>query len=184
MSSDSEEDDVARVGDKRYKSKKGNYQLPLILDKNNDEYYTPKYAWANIEEYLPKNLHIWEAFHGNGWSAQFLRELGCTNVTSEDIDFYDNDIGDIVISNPPFSDKKPVVTRLFELKKPFILIMSATTLSTKYMREYKDELSILVPPKRIHFLNQHGIEQKQTSFNCYYFCWRVPGIEPGKMKII
>ena len=29
----------------------------------NDEYYTPKIAWENIAQYLPKDKVIWESFY-------------------------------------------------------------------------------------------------------------------------
>ena len=40
-----------------------------------DDYMTPKYAWENIKEYIPKKI-IWEAFYGDGNSGTYLRELG------------------------------------------------------------------------------------------------------------
>jgi len=43
-----------------------------------DDYMTPKYAWENINEYIPKDKVIWESFYGDGKSAGYLRELGCT----------------------------------------------------------------------------------------------------------
>ena len=30
-----------------------------------DNYMTPKHAWENIKEYIPKDKVIWEAFDGN-----------------------------------------------------------------------------------------------------------------------
>ena len=29
----------------------------------NDEYYTPKIAWENIAQYLPRDKVIWESFY-------------------------------------------------------------------------------------------------------------------------
>ena len=34
-----------------------------------DDYMTPKYAWENIKNYIPKDKVIWEAFYGDGNSG-------------------------------------------------------------------------------------------------------------------
>jgi hypothetical protein len=81
---------------------------------------TPKYAWENIKQYIPKKK-IWEAFYGDGKSGSYLQELGFDEI-HEEIDFFEENRGEIIISNPPFSKSKEVLTRLKELNKPFILI--------------------------------------------------------------
>ena len=45
-----------------------------------DDYMTPKYAWENITDYIPKDKVIWEAFMGDGKSGEYLREIGCKEV--------------------------------------------------------------------------------------------------------
>ena len=77
-----------------------------------DDYMTPKYAWENIKEYIPKDKVIWEAFYGNGKSAEYLRELGCKEVIHDDDDFFESDKGEVIVSNPPFSKSKDVMNRL------------------------------------------------------------------------
>jgi len=73
-----------------------------------DDYMTPLSAWDSIKEYIPKDKLIWEAFYGDGQSGKHLEQLGF-NVIHEEIDFFDNDKGDIIISNPPFSDKIKII---------------------------------------------------------------------------
>ena len=68
-----------------------------------DDYMTPKNAWENIQHLIPKDKIIWEAFYGDGKSGEILRSLGF-EVIHKPVNFYDNDLGDIIISNPPFSD--------------------------------------------------------------------------------
>ena len=87
-----------------------------------DDYMTPKYAWENIEQFIPKDQVIWEAFYGDGNSGDYLRELGF-KVIHEEVDFFDNDLGDIIVSNPPFSHSKAVMKRMKDLDKPFIMIL-------------------------------------------------------------
>ena len=83
-----------------------------------DDYMTPKTAWEDIQNYIPKDKTIWEPFYGDGQSGRDLRELGF-NVIHEPLDFFENDLGEIIISNPPFSKSSEVLTRLKELGKPF-----------------------------------------------------------------
>jgi len=43
-------------------------------------------------------------FYGDSSYGEYLKELGY-DVIHEPIDFFDNDKGDILVSNPPFSNK-------------------------------------------------------------------------------
>jgi hypothetical protein len=56
-----------------------------------DDYMTPKYAWENIKEYIPKNKVIWEAFYGDGKSGQYLHELGFP-IIHQPVDFFENNL--------------------------------------------------------------------------------------------
>ena len=119
-----------------------------------DDYMTPKHAWENIAHLIPKDKIMWEAFYGDGTSGTHLTELGF-NTIHEPIDFFDDDTVpeyDILISNPPFSQSKNIMNRLYELDKPFILIMPAAKINTSYFRRWRDRnIQIVIPRKRIHF---------------------------------
>ena len=54
---------------------------------NYDDYMTPKSAWENIKDLIPKNKTIWEPFYGNGDSGKFLNELGFKVIHEPNIDF-------------------------------------------------------------------------------------------------
>ena len=143
-----------------------------------DDYMTPKYAWENIEQFIPKDKVIWEAFYGDGNSGDYLKELGF-NVIHEEVDFFDNDLGDIIVSNPPFSQSKEVMARLKELDKPFIIIMPSSKINTSYMRNtFKDKLQIIIPHKRIHFIKLvNGVVPDKWKnacyFDCFYYCYKM-----------
>tara|TARA_R110000764_G_C10779000_1_gene355914 strand:- start:30 stop:521 length:492 start_codon:yes stop_codon:yes gene_type:complete len=141
-----------------------------------DDYMTPKYAWENIQEYIPKDRVIWEAFFGDGTSGQYLEELGY-NVIHNDNDFFESNEGDIVVSNPPFSKSKDIINRLKELDKPFVLIMPITKLITSYFRENfkdtEDHLQIIIPRKRIQFVKNGNEIQNKCNFDCFYYCYKM-----------
>lgn len=139
-----------------------------------DDYMTPISAWDNIKDYIPKHKVIWEAFYGDGKSGQHLEQLGF-NVIHEEIDFFHNDRGDIIVSNPPFSKCKEMIPRLKELDKPFILLMPQNTLNNNYIRELFDgEIQIIIPRRRIQFL-KNGEEEhpKKCNFDCFYYCYKI-----------
>ncbi len=143
----------------------------------NDDYMTPKYAWENIKQFIPTDKVIWEAFYGNGESANYLRELGF-NVIHEPVDFFENDFGDIIVSNPPFSKTKEILKRLLILDKPFIIILPSSKINTSYFREWKNKLQIIIPPKRIHFnkLVDGKIPngwKTSCNFDTFYYCYKM-----------
>ena len=144
-----------------------------------DDYMTPLYAWEWIKQYIPNDKVIWEAFYGDGSSGDYLQELGF-NVIHEPIVFFENDKGDIIITNPPFSKKKEVFTRLKELDKPFIMICPSSMLITKYIKQlFKDEtLQIIIPNKRINFIKKiNGVIPdnwgNRCNFDCFYYCYKM-----------
>ena len=145
-----------------------------------DDYMTPKYAWENIQQFIPKDKVIWEAFYGDGQSGKDLEDLGF-NVIHKPVDFFENNLGDLIVSNSPFSKTKEIMLRLKELDKPFILILPCSKICTSYMRDYfKDDkrLQIIIPRKRIHFMKHVDGEKvegwkPQCNFDCFYYCYKM-----------
>lgn len=141
-----------------------------------DDYMTPKYAWDNIKQYIPNKV-IWEPFYGDGKSGLHLTELGF-NVIHEPIDFFENDLGDIIVSNPPFSKIKEILDRLKIIDKPFILILPSSKINTSYFRKWKNQIQIIIPPKRIHFEKHiNGTVpdnwKNACNFDCFYYCYKM-----------
>jgi hypothetical protein len=149
---------------------------------NHDDYMTPKDAWVDIMQYIPKDKVIWEAFYGDGKSGQYLTELGFEVVHDQD-DFFVSNKGDVVVSNPPFSQCKEVLKRLIELDKPFIVILPSSKINTQYVRQlFKNQhatpLQLIIPRKRINF-EKHVNGQipdgwlNRCNFDCFYYCWKI-----------
>lgn len=164
------------------------YHPNTKLEKH-DSYMTPKYAWENIKNYLApyKEKIIWEAFYGDGKSAEYLRELGMKNVIHKpypQYDFFDYqpDHFDITITNIPFSKSKEVLTRLKKIDKPFCLIMPTAKMNTQYFRKLfensEDPIQIIIPRKRIHFkklVNGEPVDKWKSAccFDCFYYCYKM-----------
>jgi hypothetical protein len=143
-----------------------------------DDYMTPKYAWENIQDLIPKDKLIWEAFYGDGSSGRYLEELGF-KVIHKDINFFENDYGEIIVSNPPFSKSKEIMKRLKKLDKPFIIIMPSQKINTSYFRDFMNcGLQIIIPKKRIHFeklVDNKKVEnwKNACNFDCFYYCYKI-----------
>jgi len=143
-----------------------------------DDYMTPKIVWENIKHFIPKDKIIWEAFYGDGQSGKHLRDLGF-NVIHEPVDFFTNNLGDIIVSNPPFSKSKQVLDRLYELDKPFIIILPVSKICYSYLRNWKDRvLQLIIPRRRIQFIklvNGKLVEnwKDRCNFECFYYCYKM-----------
>jgi hypothetical protein len=149
--------------------------------QKHDDYMTPFSAWENIQDYIPKGKVIWEAFYGDGESGNHLEKLGF-EVIHKEVDFFENDLGEVIVSNPPFSKSKEVLERLVKLDKPFIMILPSSKINTQYFRKLfsgnANPIQIIIPRKRIHF--QKLVDGKvpedwkdACNFDCFYYCYKI-----------
>lgn len=148
-----------------------------------DDYMTPKIAWENIKNIIPRDKIIWEPFYGDGNSGKYLSELGFNVIHEANVDFFENNKGDIVVSNPPFSKIKEILQRLILLDKPFILIMPISKITTGYFKnvigndiEKTNKLHILIPNKRIQFyklIDGNILNNGSCNFDCIYYCYKI-----------
>jgi hypothetical protein len=136
-----------------------------------DDWITPKSAWKQIKHIIPKDKVIWESFYCDGKSGTHLKELGF-DVIHENIDFFENDLGDIIITNPPFSIVKKIMPYLLKLDKPFILLMPVSKIGTQYMKIFKEKLQIVIPPNRIKFEKKSRTDSS-PNFDCFYYCYKI-----------
>ena len=132
-----------------------------------DDFETPIEVWKNIEQFIPKDKQIWCPFYYNG--EHKLKDLGY-DIIHEEEDFFENNKGDIIIDNPPFSIKKKILEYCIEIDKPFILIMPSSTINYQYFKIFKDNIQIIIPPKRYNFLPGN---KSSATFDCLYFCYKM-----------
>lgn len=144
------------------------------------EMYTPFYAVEPIIKYIPKSMKIWCPFD-KGWSAfvQSFKESGY-NVTNSHIDegggdffqFSPNDY-DIIVSNPPFKNKDKVLQRLYELNKPFAILLPLNSLQgTSRYKYFKRGIQLLSFDQRIGYHNTQSMDKpiEGSPFATAYFC--------------
>ena len=103
--------------------------IGLKNSKINDEIYTPEYAIKPIIKHIKKNWKIWECCYGNGDLAKHLREKGLKVIGNKSEDFFKtNKECDIIITNPPYSNKRDFIERAIKLKRKFAFLVPLTTL--------------------------------------------------------
>lgn len=146
-----------------------------------DEYETPVGVLRAMISVAPgpvQDMHIWEPFVCSGHAGQAMRSLGA-RVTETTTDFFETDPPqgtNIVISNPPFSNKKGVLRRLCELNMPFILVVPVTTASYAYTRKLVHEFGdfhVVFPPKIVRFL-KNGQLAGRPPFYSIFLCHGIP----------
>ena len=153
--------------------------LQAKTDKASDEVYTARYAVIPIEKYLKPNSTIWCPFDmEDSEYVKYFEEKGHKVIHShidEGKNFFEYEPKeyDIIISNPPFSIKDDIIKHLYELDKPYAMLLPIPTLQGQKRFEYmKDGLQILSFNKRINFYTDSSRKeiQKGVSFWCAYFC--------------
>ena len=148
--------------------------MSFTNDKDSDNYITNKNEWERIKKYIPTDKKIWAPFYCDGKQKEYFKDMGF-DIIHEDEDFFNNNKGDIIIDNPPFSKKKEIFSRLKKLDKPFILIVPSVMLCYKYFQEYfSDNLQIIIPKSRIKFRHINSTNKNYTPpYASFFFCYKM-----------
>ena len=144
----------------------------------NDECYTPAYAVKPILQYIPKGVKVWCPFDTK--ASEFVKQISQTHQVihshiNEGKDFftYEPDKWDVIVSNPPFTNKRKFFERALSFNKPFALIMSNTWLNDaapKKLFKTKD-LQLLMFDKRMEFIQPNSEKAGKITFSSSYYCW-------------
>lgn len=151
-------------------------KMDKIAGSKNDEFYTPKYAVKPIIKYLKlKNFKtIWCPFDTqNSWFVKILKEEGFKVIFSHleiGQDFFKVSVPscDCIVSNPPYSLKGEVLEYLFNINKPFAMLIGVVGLfesekrftmfesnnfeimylnrRVAYFKDFSDQKPVLNPP--------------------------------------
>ena len=139
--------------------------------KGNDNWNTQSKDWLSIKDFIPTDKVIWCPFYGDGKQKEHFKNMGF-DIIQEKEDFFDNDKGDVVIDNIPFSIKRLVIERLKELNKPFIVIMPLEVLCYNYYQPFLADTQLIIPKNRMNFIKPDNTLQK-FKYECIYFCWKM-----------
>ena len=143
----------------------------------NDECYTPAYAVKPILEFIPKDARVWCPF--DTLDSQFVKLISQTHSvehshinTGRDFFEYEPYHWDVMISNPPFTNKRAFFERALSLGKPFALLMANTWLNDRApMQLFADRgLQLLLLDRRTEFIQPDRQTSGKITFNSGYFC--------------
>ena len=146
----------------------------LYSSGKNDECYTPAYAVEPLLRFLPKDKKIWCPFDKDDSEyVKILRKNGYSVINShieygQDFYIYEPDEWDIIVSNPPFTNKRKIFERCLSFEKPFALLMSNTWLNDAAPKQlFRDkDLELLMFEQRVEF---NGM--KKITFSSSYYCY-------------
>ena len=150
----------------------------IYTQGKNDECYTPAYGVVPILKYIPKNAIVWCPFDTP--ESEFVKHISKQNeVVYSHIqngqDFYDYEPNcwDVIVSNPPFTNKRQIFERALSFNKPFALIMTNTWLNDSAPKKlFTDkDLQLLMFDKRMRFTNPDGRQNDKITFSSSYYCW-------------
>ena len=143
-----------------------------------DEAYTPVYGVLPILEYIPQNAIVWCPFDTE--ESNFVRLISKKNPvvhshisTGQDFFSYEPEKWDLIVSNPPFTNKRKFFERALSFHKPFALIMTNTWLNDSAPKQlFKDkDLQLLMFDKRMKFISPDGRANDKITFSSSYYCW-------------
>lgn len=160
-------------------------KLDKVANSGNDEFYTAPYAIKPLLKYIKPNSTIWCPFDTqDSWFVKLFRQNGhkvtATHIKDgQDFFRYSFDYSvppcDYIISNPPYSKKTEVLERLFQLGKPFAMLVGVVGLfeSNKRFSLFKDNaFEVMYFDKRIAYFKDYS-EQKPSlnpPFSSVFIC--------------
>lgn len=158
-------------------------KMDKVAGSGNDEFYTPEYAVKPILKYIKPYSTVWCPFDKEeSHFVKLLEEDGHivihTHIDNGE-DFFEDIVDirkvDYIISNPPYSKKGEVLQRLFQLGKPFAMLIGVVGLfeSQKRFEMFKDnDFEVLYMNRRVAYFRDYG-EQKPSlnpPFSSVYLC--------------
>ena len=143
----------------------------------NDECYTPAYAVQPILQYIPKDAKIWCPFDTE--DSQFVQLISQTHSVehshiNDGKDFFEYEPfhWDVIVSNPPFTNKRAFFQRALDLGKPFALLMANTWLNDRAPMQLFEErgLQLLLLDRRTEFIQPNADTSGKITFSSSYYC--------------
>lgn len=160
--------------------------LTAKTDKASDEVYTPAYAvkplLKYISTYFDDDATIWcpfdkedseyvKIFRADGYHV-IATHIDDVEENHNFFEYEPNEPYNLIISNPPFSIKDNVLKRLYELGKPYAILLPIPSLQGQKRFPYIKDCQALIFDKRINYYKDAAKTeiQKGISFGSFYLC--------------
>lgn len=162
------------------------FSLDKVAGSGKDEFYTPQYAIDPILKYIPNSADIWCPFDTS--QSLFVKSFidrGNTVTAShinDGFDFFDVDIpdgrADYIVSNPQYSIKTQVFARLFELGRPFAMLVGVVGLfesKARFDMFSSNDIEVMYFNKRISYFESYDDPKPKLNppFSSVYLCHKV-----------
>ena len=157
-------------------------KLDIVAKSKNDEFYTPQYAIEPILKYIKPKSEIWCPFDSphSLFVKTFTKAGHIVRYSHKDYtggNFFEVEVPecDYIISNPPYSCKGDVLQRLFDIGKPFAMLVGVVGLfeSQKRFEMFKNnDFEIMYMNRRVAYFKSYD-EQKPSlnpPFSSVYLC--------------
>lgn len=159
-----------------------------------DECYTTYNESLKLVNYLIKNnvinkeMIIWLPFDTEISNIYKVLIKHGFNVTISNLviglDFYNYqpEVFDIIISNPPFSNRTALMKRLLSFNKPFIILQGIQYFNNQhavsFLSKYSDDFKFIFPRSRMSFITYDEKEKllksskTGASFYSFWLCYK------------
>ena len=156
-------------------------KMDKVAGSGNDEFYTPRYAIEPILKYIGNDKIVWCPFDTEeSLFVKMLQEKDIKVIYShlnENKNFfeYKPDNYDLIVSNPPYSIKGEVFERLFDLGKPFAMLVGVVGLfeSQKRFEMFRaNQFEIMYLNRRVSYFKDYNDEKPALNppFSSVYVC--------------
>ena len=156
-------------------------KLDKVANSGNDEFYTPYYAIKPILKYLKKGMTVWCPFDTQeSLYVKVLKDSGFnvihTHIKNGEY-FFNIEVPecDYIVSNPPYSMKGEVLERLFNIGKPFAMLLGVVGLfeSDKRFNLFKNnKFEIMYLSRRVSYFRNYADQKPSLNppFSSVYIC--------------
>lgn len=162
------------------------------LDRS-DDYCTPPEAYKQIAKLLPVNPKIYDPYYCCNQTIQnILQEIPKATVYHQPVDCYrhrpDDSLYDVIVTNPPYSQKHKAFEFLAKtVKKPFlILVPSAYVFQQRFKdtaQDIQQDLVLYAPCGRYKFKNPVKNTQHAAWFESVWIGWNLALLQPESISL-
>jgi len=156
-------------------------KMDVVACSKNDEWYTPAYAITPILKYVADKKVIWTPFDTEkSLFVKMMRDKGHRVIHThiqDGKDFLTMEAPecDAIVSNPPYSKKTEILERLYEINKPFAMLISIPGLfeSQRRFTLFRDNpFEIMYMNKCISYFKSYNDEKPSLNppFSSVYVC--------------
>lgn len=157
-------------------------KMDKVASSHNDEFYTPTYAIEPIAKYLRPNSLIWCPFDIEESNFPKLFDRLGHDVLRTHLDYGQDffklecpSTVDYIISNPPYTVKGEVLERLFEIGKPFAMLLGVVGLfeSQKRFDMFKNnDFEVMYLNRRVAYFKDYAEPKPSYNppFSSVYIC--------------